>query len=323
MSDILSPEEISALLNTCNTAQSLGKSKQIRNYDFTRPDRFSREQLKTLNSIHGQFTSGFSNAITELLDIPIEAKLLSIDQMAYKEYCDSLPESTLFYGVALEPLTSTAIFEFNPAVAEACIDGLTGGTGAISTQLLELTVIDRSIMASVVEVVLKKYEEAWATQMALKTRVQLDGHDLSTNRISLSTEQVAIFSFEVKIGDTESMMSVCIPSSDIAAALPENKIKAPAKPEPTQAPIKSALLEESLGEIAIESKAILGRASLAMSDIINLQIGDIIKLDENPNTQVELWLGDKPAYEGVAGLTGGNVGLRITRALPQEKSQKV
>ena len=318
MSDILSPEEISALLDTCNTTQSLGRSskKQIRNYDFTRPDRFSREQLKALNSVHVQFASGFSTAITELLNINIEANLLSVDQMTYKEYCGSLPQNTLYYGVALEPLTSTAIFEFNPAVAEACIDGLTGGTGAISTQAFELTEIDRSIMTAVVEVVLKKYEEAWASHIILKSRVQLD--ELSTNCISLPTEQVAVISFEVRVGQADSMMSVCIPSSDIATALPENKIKPAIKDEPTQAPFESALLQDSLCEVAIESKAILGRASLAMSDIIDLQIGDIIKLDENPNAQVELWLGDKPAYEGIAGLTGGNIGLRITRAISQE-----
>ena len=325
MSDILSQEEINALLGAYKSGEAItkgpnekGAEPQVRLYDFARPDKFSKEHLRTLNTIHSKYGNGFAIVLAGLLHVPVEADLLAVDQVTYREYCASVPESTLFCDVTLEPLASSAIFEFNPSIAGACIDGLTGGSGSSISNAADLTDIDRAIMAKVVEFVLKKYEEAWAPYISIDANVREASNNSSFNQVFLPTEPVLVCGYEVSVSESVGMVSICIPSSAVEAILPNLTMGRSVGSSNRQTPAMVEALNHSLGETSVHCKAVLGRTMLTVEDLINLQEGDVIALDARADSEVEIWVGDKKSYAGVPGRSGRKLGLQITRVLEDE-----
>lgn len=320
MSDILSGEEISALLSAYRAAETQGRTtrettaeKQVRLYDFARPDKFSREHVRTLHNIHNRYATGFSLALTGLLHLAAQADLLSVDQVAYREYCASVPENTLFCDVNLEPLTSTAIFEFNPSIAGACIDGLTGGSGVAFSQETDLTDIDRAIMVKVADMLLKKYEEAWGPYIGITARVQQADVRSSFKQIFLPTEPVLICAYEVRVAQTVGMMSICVPASAVEAILPSLAVGRAVSSSSRQTPAVIEALQNNLEELDMECSAVLGRTTLTIGDVVNLREGDIIALETKPNSEVEFWVGGTKTCFAIPGRAGRKLGLRVTR----------
>ena len=320
MSDILSNEEISALLGAYRAAESLGKTSrekqadpQVRLYDFARPDKFSRDHIRTLHSIHNKYATSFAITLSGLLHVAVGAELLSVDQVTYREYCSSVPENTLFCDVSLEPLTSTSIFEFSPSIAGACIDGLTGGGAIAFSHDADLTDIDRAIMVKVVDVLLKKYEEAWAPYIGIQAAVREADVRGSFNQMFLPTEPVLVCAFEVRIGQSTGMASVCVPAGAVEAILPNLSAGRQVNTASRQTPAVADALRESLDEVEMECQAILGRTMLTMGEIVNLREGDVIRLESGPDSEIEFWVGDRQTAFAVPGRSGRRLGIRVTR----------
>jgi flagellar motor switch protein FliM len=320
MSDILSNEEINALLSAYRAAESQGRGsrekqadQQVRLYDFARPDKFSRDHIRTLHSIHNKYATGFSITLAALLHVAVQADLLCVDQVTYREYCTSVPENTLFCDVSLEPLTGTAIFEFNPPIAGACVDGLTGGSGIAFSHDSDLTEIDRASTVKVIETLLKKYEEAWAPYIGLKAAVREADLLGSFNQTFLPSEPVLVCAYEVRIGQTVGMMSVCIPAAAVEAILPNLSAGRTVSASSRQTPAVADALQESLQDVEMQCTAILGRTTLSMGEIVNLREGDIIRLETGPESEIEFWVGDTKTGLAIPGRSGRRLGLRVTR----------
>ena len=133
MADIISQDEINALIESYNAtggAEEAGKpgDRQLRLYDFARPDKFCKEHLRGLNLIHAKHGASFAISLAAMFRADIQVNLLALDQLTYREYCASVPDSALFAEVGLEPLTSIAIFELDPSLVAACVDLLAGGS---------------------------------------------------------------------------------------------------------------------------------------------------------------------------------------------------
>ena len=98
-------------------------------YNFRRPDRISKEQLRSLHFLHDRFAHNVSTSLSAFLRSVTEVTIVSVEQFAYSEFLMSLPEQTAFYAVSLDPLDGVAAVELNPAVAFTMVDRLLGGTG--------------------------------------------------------------------------------------------------------------------------------------------------------------------------------------------------
>ena len=326
MSNILSPEEMDALAGARRAAQSADKrsrggqsQRQVRPYDFVRPQRFTKEHMKALESIHSAYAVGLCASLAGLLRIPVEANPPAVEQVIYQEYRQSVPENTLLFEVSLDPLTHTAVFEFGPSVAGACIDSLTGGVGRDLFQDSGLSDMDRGIMLTVVESLLKKYAEAWAPSVALAASVKDAGYGTEFKEVFSPAEPVLVGRYELNLGEASGIMSVCIPASAVEAVLPNLTTRRRIRSAPKRTAATVEALQHSLDEMALSCRAVLGRTTLTAADVINLQEGDIIKLDVKPSSELEFWIGDEHAYSGIPGRSGRRLGIKITRATNERK----
>jgi len=326
MVDILSQEEINALIDTYKATggqddSHRGSERQVRVYDFARPDKFSKDHLRSLNVIHGKHGAAFSAALSALLRIGTQVELLALDQLTYREYCASVPNGTMFAEVSLEPLTSNAIFEFNPLFASMCVDLLAGAPTVLNNPSgeIEITDVDKAVMRPVVELALKKYVEAWASCIELKPEVISIMTESNTRQILLPAEAVLVCGYEVTVGETESMISICLPASAVESVLPALTLGRTLNSSSRRTDINNEALRQSFDYVDVDCFAVLGRTSLTLEEVVNIEVGDLIKLPTKANGEVEMWVENVPTFAGTLGISDKKLAVRIAR--PMDKSE--
>jgi len=320
MADILSQDEINALMESYKAsggADETSKSadRQVRLYDFARPDKFCKEHLRALNAIHSKHASTLAVGLASVLRTDAQVNLLALDQLTFREYCASVPDGTLFAEVSLEPLASTAIFEFNPTMVSACVDLLAGGYSVSALGSAKLTDIDRAVMKPVVELSLRKYADAWASNVAFKTALKSLSTESTSRQIMLPSEGVLVCGYEVSVADNVSMMSVCIRSSAIEGVLPALTMERAVNSQNQKADKMNDALRKSFEGVEVECRAVLGRTALPLGDVADLAVGDLIALPTKVDGNVELWIENVAAFAGTLGRSGKNLAVRVSREL--------
>lgn len=320
MGEILTQAEIDALVSAYRAAgggktQEKVQHRNVRLHDFSRPDKFSNEHIRLLNQIYARHGSNLASVLCSVLRRDTQMSLLNLEQLTYREYCASVPERTLSVEAAIEPLSDFAIFEFNPVFVSACIDMLTGAPSISTTVSSDFTDIDKAIMKRVVEVALEKYAEVWANVVTIEPRIVALTNELTAGDAWMPSEPVLVGGYEVTVADKTSMMSVCVPSAAIQSVLPALVLgKRPNAPARRSDKAYEAL-QRSFGEVSVQCQAILGRTSLSVGEIADLQVGDLIQLPTKPNGEAELWIENVAGFAGVLGRSGEHLAMKISRAL--------
>lgn len=320
MSDILTPEEISSLMGVFkdmgvsqNTEDTVSASKYVSSYNFSRPEVLGKDTLKKLDRINSSFASEISMSIFGNIRIPLTATLISTEQTSYSEYISSLSDEVITLNAHLLPDAPVCVIDISLPLASACIDALTGGDGTGFDTISDFTDIDLAIFHKAIDKIVYSYRSVFNVQSDPAFGLPIYN---KSRRELLPTDLVYIATFEMRVGSTPSLMNICLPFSLVKKLLPaKNASASSTQPEVSSSPEIQQLLSDSLQEVSLECKAILGRTTLSTRDIINLQEGDIIRLDDNINSEVEFWVGEKLAYSATPGQSGSNIGLKITRGL--------
>lgn len=320
MAEALSQDEINALIEAYTATggaedSSRASEKQVRIYDFARPDKFCKEHLRALNLIHAKHAASLGIVLSTMLRMEVQINLLAVDQLTYKEYCASVPEGTFFTEVSLEPLSSLAVFEFNPALVCACVDLLAGSSSISQVSALKITEIDKVVMKPVVEQTLRKYAEAWSKNMAFRPKITSMTTESTTRQVLLPSEPVLICGYEVNLEDHVSMMSICIPISSIEAALPA--LSGVGLHVSKRSEGDSEALKRTFEDVEVECKAVLGRISLPVSEITELEVGDLIPLPVRVDSLAELWVENVAVFEGKLGRSGNNLAVKVENTLAE------
>lgn len=317
MGDVLNQDEINALLEAYASSKgqgftAAGPEKSVRLYDFSRPDTFSKDDLKLLKTMHERHGATLAVALTSMLRTAVRADLLGVDLLTYQEYCASIPDGTFITEVSLEPMSSVAIFEFNPTMVFSCVDLLTGSPAISAASRTEITEIDRSVMKLVVQLALKHYAAAWEPGINLQTEI-VNTHAGGANRqVMLPSETVVMCGFEVNIGEHLSMMSICLPAAAVQGVLPKLSKQRMADNTSLRQDKDNTTLRKSFRRVAVECRAILGRTTLPLGDIADLEVGDLIKLSTKAGGPVEIHIENVNAFKGKLGVLNGNMAVQVT-----------
>lgn len=170
MSEVLSQAEIDALLNALSTGevdaasiQDQPAEAQVRPFDFERPSKFNKDQLRTLEMLHDAFCRVVQTQLSAQLRTYVELTVTSADQVSYGEFVRSMPFPTLINILSLRPLEGNALLEMNLPLALSVIDRMVGGPGAYRGRLRELTEIELALTRGLTDVMLLGLNEAWST----------------------------------------------------------------------------------------------------------------------------------------------------------------
>jgi len=340
LSEILSQTEIEALLNSLSTegeaapsqAASPGKSTPPRSstpskrpnsntvsyevYDFRRPDKFSKDQLRTLQMLHETFARMAGSTMSAYLRAPVTIDLISLEQVPYEEYLRSIQQS-VFAIMSLPPLTGQAVLEIEFGLVFTMIDRLLGGPGrAISRGVL--TDIERPLVRQTIEKMFHALKSAWEGVVIVNPGIE--GIETSAQFVQIAppNDIVVTILFEVKIGQQRSAMSLCIPYlvlKPITTKLSAQKWFASGSRRQSSA--SRRLLSHQVCSAAVECTVCLGGTRLKVKDFLSLQPGDIIKLSRKTDEDLTLMVGNVPKFEGKPAMNGKQVVFSVTDTIQE------
>lgn len=323
--DILSQAEVENLLravegkpvaaNAPPTRRPSGVKprEKVTPYDFKRPERVGKEQMRSLQTLHEGFGRNFGASLSALLRKLVEVKLTSVDQLTYSEFIFSLENPTCFNLLRAEPLEGTLILDINPSILYPIIDRLLGG-GAENSAIARrpLTEIELGLVSYITDLFLKELKHAWENVVTLELAVERVESNPQLVQIVPPNEVVVLISFEVTLGDLRGMMNLCIPYNTIeriGGKLTANSWVSYGKQKSTEASIAqlSTSLQGSVVELAVE----LAETKITTQDLVELRVGDIITTDKDIHSPLVARIEGRPKFYVLPGAFKGQKAMEI------------
>lgn len=325
MADILSQEEIDSLLTAVSDGQldiegEQAPSKRVMVYDFRRPSRVSREQLRNIEMVHEAFCRELSTMLSGALRIVASVQVASVDELSFGEFIMSLENPTFLAVFDMRPLHGSAVLEINPDLSFAIIDRLLGGKGQSAKMDRGLTSIEQRILGKLTVRILGLLEKVWAKLVRVEAQLQRMESNPQFVQILPEHEMAITLSFNVTMGETRGVISMCLPDMTIEPVLQRlsGQQWAAASSVEDDGSAAEALLSH-LRRSTVTCSAVLGRATLSVGQLVNLRAGDIIRLDTKPDGQVPFLVRGVPKFMGKPGIAGNHRAVKLTAAFGDDE----
>ena len=324
MAEILSQEEIDALLSAVSygeevqvQAEQAKTEKIVNTYDFRHPARVSKDQLRTLQNLHDNFSRLLSATFSTLQHTVIEVNLVSVDQITYSEFIMSLSSPSCTYTFRMEPLDGIAIIDFSQSVVFSFVDRLFGGRGTSIVTEREITWIEKSVMNNIINRTLRDLERTWERIIPLECNVEM----LETNpefvQVVPSSETVVLISFELKSENVSGLINLCYPYvsiEPIALRLGGQHLVSSSKEVPREELLKN---RKRIRVFDTTLRACLGSATVTVRDLVNLRKNDVITLNTRLHEDIEVYVENELKFFGSAGLLEKHRAVQITSRVHQ------
>ncbi len=321
MPDILSQEEVDLLLSAVARGEVEVEEKpyepaeglELATYDFRRPERVSKEQLKGLQSLFEAFARELSIALPPFLRTVVRVDLLSIDQFTYDEFILSVSRPTCLCVINLAPLEGNAVMELNPSVVFPVVDRVLGGKGRMITEPRELTEIENRIVHRLVLMMLEGWRRAWEQLIEFKMTIISQESDPLIVQIVAGSDMVILAGYEVHIGEVVGSINLCIPLIFLNPVL--DQITQQTRFMRRRTAELATQTQNKILRIVRQSRVpvdvVLGEAEIPLKDIARLQVGDIIQLDCDESQLAKVEVGGIERYRAVPGRHGEQSAVRI------------
>lgn len=331
MADVLSQHEIDNILNEMTSGnldvdQLLSgkyKKSDVSNYDFRRPNRISKNQVRTLNSIHESFAEVFSYFLVSKLQTVVSISVTSVDQLFYSEFILSVSNPSCIYVFDIEGTDGSGILEIQPQLALTIIERLLGGSADAETKARTITPIEQSVIRGVVEHALSDLRNAWRSIAELNFTYQRLEMEADFVQIAPSSEIVVIVSFDVNIGSHTYLMNLCFPTfalEEILARLNRQQVTtAVFKASPQRQRENIEIMKTQMSTTYLPVVAELGKTTLTVSELMNLEPGDVLKTNKKINQEIEVIISGRRKLAARPGSVDGKKAVRIIRPLKEEE----
>ncbi|HOV62427.1 MAG TPA: flagellar motor switch protein FliM [Spirochaetia bacterium] len=324
MNEVLSQEEIDQLLTAISTGDietedvtQAADQRKIKIYDFKRPDKFSKEQIRTVSIMHETFARLATTALSAQLRSLVHVHVASVDQLTYEEFIRSIPNPTTLGIINMDPLKGSAVLEIDPAITFSIIDRLFGGQGEGSKVSRDLTDIEQSVMEGIIVRILGNLREAWSQVIDLRPRLGQIETNPQFAQIVPPNEMVVLVTLETKVGEVEGMMNFCIPYltiepiiSKLSAQYMYSSVRSGATTENLN------ILKERLSSVEVLVVAEIGSMQLTVRDVLALRVGDIIRLTNvRVGDDMVIKIGNREKFLCKPGIVGTKMAVQITKKL--------
>ncbi len=326
MAEVLSQQEIDKLLSGINSGAieeeqltSIGKDQEVQDYDFRRPTRVSKDQLKTIRTLHESFAELFGFYLASKLQTMVTIDLLAVDQLRYSEYVLSISNPSCVYIVDILETEGRAVLELTPELVFTSVERLLGGNGTAPVTPRPITQIEQKIMQPVVVQALERLTTAWKPIYELTFKLAGFESNPDFVQIAPASEIVIVISFEIKIREESFMMNLCYPSfslEDVIARLNAQFFSIGSNKKDKEKSTQK--LKTHLGRTQMEVRAILGKSHITLRELLELEPGDVLRLDTEVEDDVKVFVGNREKFYGRAGLVEDRLAIKITEVLPEK-----
>jgi flagellar motor switch protein FliM len=322
MAEILSQSQIDELLKNLSSGEAPmdedDSKKRVKDYDFRSPKRFTREQLKIIDSIYQNFSRRLASYLSGILRVYCEAEVLQIEEQKYYEYSNALADSVLIgnfninYPEDEKIEDQLLLMELSKTVSFSIIDRMLGGSGEGYNYMRDYTEIELTILENLLNQMGPMLRAPWASYFVIEPTLRKIETNARLGQSMNADETVLIIVINIKMQHIEGLMNICMSGASLAEllkAMDEREVREPRRDQANELGAKSIL--QSVEEGALELTAVLGEAHIHFADILHLRVGDVIELDKSVSSPIVLMEGKKPWFYGALGVRKQRKAVKI------------
>ncbi|MGD0389597.1 MAG: flagellar motor switch protein FliM [Tepidisphaeraceae bacterium] len=336
MSDVLEQSEVDALLAAVDTGAAGQKEKEkeaapmvfgpkgktqleVQVYDFKRPERVSKDQMRAMEALHEGFGRNFGAAISGYLRTIIEVSVAHIEQLTYSEFIHSLPNPTCFNLLKAEQLDGQVCLEISPLIIYPIVDRLLGGSNAeLFIPQRPLTQIEQRLVQRITDRATHHLSEAWSNLTPVTFRVEDFESNPQLVQIVPPNETVVVVGFELKMGNRTGTMALCIPYNVIEPIMgmlaTQNWFSYQRKGSHED---HLRQLTQNVSAAPVELRVFLAQTTIRLNDLLRLQVGDLITTEREVTQDVLIQVEGKKKFLAQAGQFRGKRAIKLTKIIQQ------
>jgi flagellar motor switch protein FliM len=335
MPDILDQSEVDALLAAVDSgtiqedkpqARVFSRHRreddgvEVRQYDFKRPERVSKDQMRALQTLHEGFARNFGASLSGFLRTIVEVKVATCEQMTYSEFISGLPNPTSFNLIAADKLDGQMCLEISPLIIYPIIDRLLGGTSQdLFIPQRPMTLIETRLIGNVTARGLSALSEAWGGIRQMKFSIAATESNPQLVQIVPPNEVVVVVGFELKMSNRAGTMNLCIPYNVIEPVIEQLSAQSwfsASKNQGTK-PITEQI-SRGLGRAPLTVTGMLATTTITLRDLMEMQPGDLIVTEKPANQPIVLCVEGERKFLAHIGQFKGKRAIKIVRAARPE-----
>ncbi len=325
MSDTLSQAEIDSLLSQLSSGEldvdqiNQKEEKPVKNYDFSRPTKFSKEHLRTLEFIFEHYSRLLSTNLPVHLRKNVQVTVMSSETVTFSEFSNALSSPVILGIVNFLPLNGNIILDLSTNLGYAMLDRMLGGSGVPLDKLREFSDIEMPIMERILVMFCQLLREPWKNVIDCAPVLSRVETNPQFAQVIAPNDMIALVTLNIKVGDLEGLMNICLPFLTLEDVMDKLNTKFWfSTMKENQDENFEDYIELMIRKVDVPIKAILGKTTISVQDFVNLQVGDCIRLNTKVDQDMDVYVGNIKKFTALPGANDDSYAVRVTSVLREE-----
>lgn len=325
MGEVLSQSEIDNLLASLASGDldvddmSGTEEKKVKDYDFSRPTKFSKEHLRTLEIIFEHYGRLVSTNLPVYLRNNVQVSVVSSETLTYSEFTNALSNPVILGIINFAPLNGSIIIDVATNLAYAMLDRMLGGMGVPLEKNREFSEIELSIIQKILIMLTQLLREPWRNVLDVAPVLNRVETNPQFAQIIAPNDMIAIVTLSLKIGDVEGFVNICLPFFTLEDIMDKLNTKFWfSSMQEKHGENYEEYIESMIRRVDVPIKAVLGRSRISVGDFMNLQVGDCIRLDTRVENDMNIYVGNIRKFTALPGANKDSYAVRITSVIREE-----
>lgn len=319
MGEVLSQSEIDNLLAMMSNGEldvdkmQDEEEKQVKNYDFNRPAKFSKEHLRTLEIIYEHYGRLISNNLPVYLRKNVQVSVSSSETVTFSEFSNALSNPVILGIMDFQPLNGNIIVELSTNLGYAMIDRMLGGSGTPLEKSRSFSEIEMTIIEKMMVLFTQLMRDPWKNVLEVSPMLSRLETNPQFAQIVAPTDMTAIVTLNMKIGDVEGYINICLPFLTLEDIMDKLNTKYwYSTMQENKDQNYEEYIEALIRKVDVPVKAVLGKSNISVSDFLGLQIGDCIRLNTKVDSEMEVYVGNIKKFTALPGANNDVYAVRVT-----------
>lgn len=322
MAELLTQQEIDNLLSGMSTgqvqpsphvAEAEKPPKEIFTFDFRLPHRLSKNQLRTMQAVHESFGEMFASYLLGRLQTTVMIEVVSVDQLFYSEFVLSMGNPSCIYIFRIVESEALGILEFPPQSVLAIIERMLGGSSSAERKARLITKIEQNIFKAIITRALADLQKSWKSVTPLTFVFERYETERDFAQIVPASEIVLAISMELVIEEEKFLINLCFPTFALEDVLAKLNVQQFGGITSDKDRAWTKALQSRVEQTTVSVIARLGTPSITLQELVELEVGDVIRTTIPLDAEVEVTAGEKICFWGSPGISNGKKAIKVTR----------
>lgn len=326
MGEVLSQSEIDNLLAMMSAGEldvdkmQDEEEKQVKNYDFNRPAKFSKEHLRTLEIIYEHYGRLISTNLPVYLRKNVQVSVSSSETVTFSEFSNALSNPVILGILNFQPLNGNIIVELSTNLGYAMIDRMLGGSGAPLEKSRSFSEIEMTIIEKMMVLFTQLMRDPWKNVLEISPMLSRLETNPQFAQIVAPTDMTAIVTLNMKIGDVEGYINICLPFLTLEDIMDKLNTKYwYSTMQENRDQNYEEYIEALIRKVDVPVKAVLGKSNISVSDFLGLQVGDCIRLNTKVDSEMDVYVGNIKKFTALPGANNDAYAVRVTTVIHEDE----